>query len=498
MNTEVENDIEVEESEKQKLNLNVKVAETSACERHVTVTIPREDIERYFSEKFDDLAPNAEVPGFRAGKAPRRLIENRFREHVEDQVKGSLLMDSLAQINDDEEFSAISEPDFDFESINIPEDGPMTYEFNIEVRPEFDLPNWKGLELTRTEKEFADSEIDEEIIKLGSRTADMVPVEEPADMGDYVVVDLVATHEGKEVSRASESLVELRANLSFGDGQLDGFGDLLKGAKSGDKKNAKVTVSEFAANEEMQGKEVDLEITLLDVKRIEPVDAAEVAEKLGFESVDKLREVMGDNLKSRLQYTQRQEVRQQISELLTESADWELPQELLMRQSRRELDRAIIELRSSGFSEQDIQAQENQLRQNVMKRTETMLKEHFILERIAEAENVEENDGDFELEIAKLAMQQNDSPRRVRARLERTGQMDSLRNMIIEQKVLEMIEGEAKITASNENKDDAAAETAALDFFVGGTRAGEHIPEAKYDDVAETAPAPAAPSASKE
>ena len=335
MNTDLENDTEVAVEEKPKLNLGVKVDETSACERHVTVSIPRDDIERYFSEKFDELAPNAEVPGFRAGKAPRRLIESRFRDQVQDQVKGSLLMDSLAQINDDEEFSAISEPDFDFESINIPDEGPMTYEFNIEVRPEFDMPEWKGLALNRTEQEFTDKEVDSEILKLGARTADMVPVEEAAKPGDFLVVDLVASHGGKEVSSASEQLVELRKNLSFGDGQLDGFDKLMEGCKSGDKKTAKVKISDYASNEELQGEEVELEISLLDVKRIEEVDPNAVAENLGFDSIDALRDLMKENLKSRLQYTQRQEIREQISALLTESANWELPQDLLKRQSRR-------------------------------------------------------------------------------------------------------------------------------------------------------------------
>ena len=482
MNTDVENDLVTEDAEKQKLNLVVKVAETSACERHVTVTIPREDIERYFSDKFDDLAPKAEVPGFRLGKAPRKLVENRFRDQVEDQVKGSLLMDSLAQISDDEDFSAISEPDFDFESIDIPEDGPMTYEFNIEVRPEFEMPEWKGMKLTRTEQEFSDEEIDAEILKMGSRSSDMVPVEEAAQLGDFVVVDIVATHDGKEVAKLAEQLIELRSSLSFGDAQLDNFGELLVGEEAGAEKTATVTVSEFATNEDLQGQDVELTIRLLDVKRVESAEISDVTEKLGFESIESLRDVMRDNLKSRLQYAQRQEIREQISALLTESANWELPQDLLKRQSRRELDRAIIELRSSGFAEPDIQAQENQLRQNVMKRTETMLKEHFILERIAEAESIEETDQDYDLEIMKIAAQRNDSPRRVRARLERTGQMDALRNMIIEQKVLALIEEHAEFEAVQPKADEAAEDTAAVDFFVSGARGGEAIPEAKYED----------------
>ncbi|MGI9517682.1 MAG: trigger factor [Pirellulaceae bacterium] len=481
MNTELENDTTTAEADKPKLSLNVKVDETSPCERHVTVSIPRDDIERYFSEKFDELAPQAEVPGFRTGKAPRKLVENRFRDQIEDQVKGSLLMDSLAQISDDQDFSAISEPDFDFESIEIPDDGPMTYEFNIEVRPEFEMPNWKGMKLKRTEHEFTDEEVDSEIERIGSRSSDLIPVDEAAKPGDWLVLNIVATHDDNEVASATEQLVELRKNLSFGDAILNDFDKLMKGASAGDSKSTKVEVSEFATNEDLQGKEIDLELTVLDVKRMDSRPAEEIIEMLGFDSVDKLREVVRENLNNQLQYSQRQEVRQQINELLTESATWELPQDLLKRQSRREMDRALIELRSSGFSEDQILAQENQLRQNVLSRTETTLKEHFILERIAEIEGVEDEDADYELEIAKIAMQRNDSPRRVRARLERTGQMDALRNMIVEQKVIGMIEEHAEFK-SVKRKNEKSDETAAIDFFVSGIRGGDEIPEAKYDD----------------
>ncbi|MCP4776251.1 MAG: trigger factor family protein, partial [Planctomycetaceae bacterium] len=146
----------IETEEKEKLDLAVEVKETSACERHVTVTVPRSDIEKYFDKQFDELVPRAEVPGFRVGKAPRQLVEKKFRKQLTGQVKGSILMDSLSQVSDSQDFSAISEPDLDFEQVVIPEEGDLTYEFNIEVRPEFDLPEWKGLSLERPEREFTD------------------------------------------------------------------------------------------------------------------------------------------------------------------------------------------------------------------------------------------------------------------------------------------------------------------------------------------------------
>ena len=136
-------------------------------------------------------------------------------------------------------------------------------------------------------------------------------------------------------------------------------------------------------------------------------------------------------------------------------------------------------MRSSGFSEQEIQARENLLRQNVLAKTEALLKEHFILERIAEDQSIEADTTDYDREVTRIAMQQNDSPRRVRARLERSGQIDSLRNMIIERKVIEKITDKATFKATP-YETESTAKTAAIDFFAAGG-SDRVIPEAKYE-----------------
>ncbi len=112
---------------------------------------------------------------------------------------------------------------------------------------------------------------------------------------------------------------------------------------------------------------------------------------------------------------------------------------MLQRQSHRELQRAAMELQRSGFSDEEIHAHENSLRQNSMARTARALKEHFILERIAEEEEIEVAEEDYEAEIRLIAAQSGESPRRVRARLEKSGSMDVLRNQIVERKVIERI-----------------------------------------------------------
>jgi trigger factor len=87
-----------EGEEKPKLNLDVKIESRSACERHITVTIPREEIDRYLDKTYSEMMDKAVVPGFRAGRAPRKLVQLRYRKDVADQVKGSLLMDSLGRL----------------------------------------------------------------------------------------------------------------------------------------------------------------------------------------------------------------------------------------------------------------------------------------------------------------------------------------------------------------------------------------------------------------
>jgi trigger factor len=162
------------------LQLTVDVKTPSACERRVTVTIPREDIDRYFDNAYGELMPTAAVPGFRIGRAPRKIVEHRYREQVTDQVKSSLLMDSLGQISDDKQFTAISEPNFDLEAVEVPDDGPMTFEFTIEVRPEFDMPQWKGLKLKRLVREFTDADVDQQLEQMLARYGQLVPFDGPA------------------------------------------------------------------------------------------------------------------------------------------------------------------------------------------------------------------------------------------------------------------------------------------------------------------------------
>jgi len=485
MSTSTEPQSADEIQEKQPIQLEVQVESPQACLREVVVTIPQSEVQRYLKEAYDELVPEAQVPGFRSGRAPRKLVEKQFKDRVTDQVKGSLLMDSLAQVTDSQEFSAIGEPDFDYNSINIPDTGDFKYQFQIEVRPNFDTPEWKGAELSKPVEEITDTDVQEALDRVLAKYASLEATDEPAAVGDKLLLTAKFEHDGKVLSELDEENVTLEGRLSFSDGVCEGFGELMTGAKEGDTVTGKVTVADGVEDEDMRGTEIDATFHLVEVmKRENPELTPAFLEELGdFESEEELRDFVRESLTRQADYRTQQELRKAVVSLLADSASFDLPESLVKRQTMRELERKVLELRRSGFDEDSIRGFVNASKQNAQATTESALREHFILEQIAEEENVDADDADYDAEIALIAQQSDTPERRVRARLEKQGQMDALRNQIVERKVIEMIVEAAKVTEEPvEKKAGEEAGEFAVYHSVLDTKDADAIPEAKYED----------------
>jgi len=467
----------VEEERAERLNLDVQIEKRSACERHITVTVPRDDIDRYYDKQFSELMPEAQVPGFRPGHAPRKLIERRFRKDVTEKIKGELLMDSLAQLSEDEDLSAISEPEIDLDSVEVPEQGSFTFEFDLEVRPEFELPKWKGLTIEKPVREISPEDVERGLQRLLANRGRLVPHDGPAEEGDYITANLTFKHDDKVLASAEEEIIRIRPVLSFRDGKIEGFDKLMDGVTAGETREGQAELTEDTPNAALRGQRITAVFEVLEVKKLElpELDEDLLDELGGFELEADLRDAIKDQLRRQLEYQQHQRAREQITAALTVAADWELPPDLLERQSHRELERAVMELRRSGFSEDEIHAHENRLRQTSRASTARALKEHFILERIAEEQKIEANEDDYQHEINLIAAQSNEAPRRVRARLEKGGMMDVLRNQIIERKVIESILAEARF--HEVPYQFAAADSEALDHAAGGRMSD--IPQAQ-------------------
>jgi len=393
-------------------------------------------------------------------------------------------MNCLTQVNEEQKLSAISEPDFDFKAVELPEEGPLTFEFDIEVRPEFEMPQWRGLKIEKPVREFNATDVNETLQSVLARRGRLVPFDGPAASGDYITANLTFKYGVEVLSSAEEEVIRIRPTLSFRDGNIAQFDKLMVGVRAGETREGEAQLSNDAPNEALRGQKVAAIFAVNEVKKLEMPDLTpELLDELGgFTDEGDLRDAISDQLARQLEYEQHRRAREQITAALTVAAKWDLPPSLLQRQSRRELQRAVMELRRSGFSDDEIQSHENALRQNSMASTARALKEHFILERIAEDEEVDAGEEDYEAEIRLIASQSDESPRRVRARLEKSGSMDVLRNQIIERKVIERILAHAtfkEVPYKLQRSDEAAVDRAAG----GGEQAD--IPEAKYDEAEE-------------
>ncbi|MCH7990338.1 MAG: trigger factor, partial [Planctomycetes bacterium] len=308
-----------------KLSIEVSIDEIGPCKRHVRITIPRADLEHVYSDEVDNLVANADIPGFRPGHVPKNLIKKRLRKELDDKVKNRLLMDSLEILSDEKHLDPINEPNLDVDNIEIPDDGDFEYEFDVEVRPEFDIPEYAGLKIRRPVKEITELEVDLFLERFLSQYGELEVRDEATQPGDYVTLSVDFSHGGKSLRKLSDLTVQVKPVLQFSDAELSGFDELIDQAAIGDTREADLTISSEAESIEMRGESVHAVFKVTNVRRMKmPEMNSALLNRVGVESEDELRDTIRDTLERQAVYQQRQAVREQVLDKITESADWEL------------------------------------------------------------------------------------------------------------------------------------------------------------------------------
>jgi trigger factor len=256
--------------------------------------------------------------------------------------------------------------------------------------------------------------------------------------------------------------------LALKDGVAENFGKEVAGAKPGDTRAVDITLSDAVANPDLRGQTVRATFSINDVKTVRlPEISAELLEQFGVNTEEQLDELLRVVLQRRLEYLQRQAARQQVINLVAEQALAELPQELLVRQARRAMQRKAVEMQSAGLAEDDIQSRLRMMQHDVVRSTSAALKEHFVLQKIAEDEKIEVSDDDIDSEIDRIASRTDESPRKVRARLEREDMLEALAAELLESKALDLILDSAEyeevpLTAAEDEAPVATAEAQAV------------------------------------
>lgn len=431
-----------EEGEQQiRLTQSVETSDTGPCRKHVKVTVERDSIDQLIKDKYSKIASETTMPGFRPGKAPRRIVERRFQKEVMEEVRREVILKSLEQLDEDTKLSPLEPPDINPNKISIPQEGPMIYEFDVEVRPEFDLPAYRGLKLKRPMRAFTDADVDEEERRLLAPYGQLVPKPEGnAQVGDYLIADLTTTFNGQTLGNLKEVTIRIDPRLALKDGVADKFAEQVKGVNAGETRTVDITLSDAVASSALRGQIVKTAFEVKDIKKLRlPELTHEFLHNFGVHNPEQLRERIRVILQRRLEYYQRQSARQQILQLMTKDANLDLPQDLLLKQARRAFQRRVMEMKSAGMADDEIRGRQRLLEQDVVQSTTLALQEHFVLQQIAELENLDVSEADIEDEIERIAEQNDESPRRVRARLEKDDLIEALAVEMIERKALDLI-----------------------------------------------------------
>ena len=430
-----------EEPGGKKLRQEVDIKDAGPCKKHIRVSVDREDIDDRMREHFSKLMLDSAVPGYRPGKAPRKLVERRFHKDVGDQVKSEVLMASLEQLGQDHEVAPLSPPNLDLEKIQIPESGPMIYEFEVEVRPSFDLPEYRGMKLKRPTRAITEADLGELRRHVLAPHGQVVPKEDgQAALGDILVAEVAIRDNDKEVGKIPEAQFRVERELAFKDGLAPRFGDQVGGARAGDKREVDVVLSSQAAAA-WRGRAVKAVFDVKDVKTVR-LPRADPRVPAGADRAVHARPVRGDA--ARHPRPQPPARPAPVGPRPGRGADHRrgrlgFAADLLRRQARKALNRRLMEMRADGMPPEQIKQESRRLQQDVIASTAAGLKEHFVLQKIAEVEKIEVDEDDLNDEIERIAAQSDESPRKVKARLEKDDMMDALASEMIERKALDLI-----------------------------------------------------------
>lgn len=447
--TKSEQTEETEQQEKPKFENKVTIEDSGPCKKKVCIEVPAEAIKATLDEQYQDLRKEAIVPGFRKGRAPLRLLEKRFGTDVGKQVKLKLLAEASEAALKDNELDTLGEPDIDHEKVELPEEGPMKFEFEVEVRPEFDLPELKGIAVEKPKVETTDAQIDDEISGMRKRAGIWTPKEGgKVAEGDQVVADVELFVEGKaEHEKLNNIEIFARKNGFVGPVPVENLDTVLKDTKAGDEKKVTVEVPETFFNEQYRGKKVEAQIGVQEIKSLVPAEMNEdFFKRYGVENEDELRDTIREAREGQAEQQARNSMTEQIYKYLLDKTEFDLPANVVADQSNRILQRQYVNMLMQGIQKEQIQEQMDALRASSEEQAVEQLKVFFIMDKIAEKFDVSVTEEEINGHIAQVAASRGRRPEKMREELARDGSLAQFSLQIREQKCIEKMLESANVT----------------------------------------------------
>ena len=441
----------------------VTVSDAGPCKKKIEIEIPSEKVHHKLDEKYKELKKDAEIPGFRKGRAPIRLLEKRFGTDIRKQVKLELLVDASEAALKDNCINTLGDPDIDHEAIELPDEGSMKVEFEVEVRPEFDLPDLEGIEIEKPKVEITDDQIDAEITELCKRAGVWTPKEDGgAATGDQVVADVVLVTEGSADRDQRENVeISVRETGFVAGIPVEGLDKLLAGVKHGDKKETTVTIKETFWKEELRGKKVDVTIEVKEVKAMVPAELnEELFTRLNVDGADDLKDRIREQMSRQVEQQARSAMSGQVYAYLRDKIDFELPADIVAGQAVSILQRQYSNMLMQGMPKEAVDEQMDQLKASSDEQAAEQMKIFFIMDKLAEKFEVEVTEEEINGHIAYAAAMRGRRPEKMREELARDGSLTQFILQIREEKCIEKILEKASIKEVDALSEKAGAKPA--------------------------------------
>jgi len=442
-----------------------------AC-KALTITIPADRIKEKIEESYATLDNDAVLPGFRKGRAPRRLLEKRFAGSIKDDTKNALLSESYSSAIEGQDLDVLGEPEIDnVEDLDIPESGDLTYTVKVEVTPDVELPAYDTIKVNKKAISVSDDEVAAEINRIREQAGKpSTPEGAKAEVGDYVMVDTLILA-GNDAGDDAETLAAFPGAHILINGEdkdfkghvagivVEDLGKQMLGKTTGDQVSISMDGPSSHEDEKIKDQPITLRMNVQTIHRIELASVETIIEHMGLSNAEELDERIRAMMTQRAEQNQNADLYQQVCDQLVDGVELELPAGITSRQTERVLRRQMMDMMYRGTPESEIEGKVAETRGESEEAAVRQLKQFFILDKASKDLDIDVDEQELNSRIATMAIQKGRRPEKVRQEMQQQGQIEQLYLQIREQKTLDKILESAEVTevAAEDDKPEKTA-----------------------------------------
>jgi trigger factor len=412
------------------MSVVVSVEDVGPCRKQLTVEVPAPAVEAETERVARDLSRRVKVPGFRKGKVPLQIVQQRFRQDIEREVVDRLVPRYWHQAEAESDLDPMTPPKV--EQVDLQQGAPLTFVATVETRPEVELGNIHDFDLPDMDVEPSEEEIGEALESIRRDTADRVPVDRPASRGDLVSLEVE-----EMATEGAPSAESQRIEVEVGDSNV---WEELSLAVTGlaPEQEAEFVRRDAGGGAETADQDRSFRIRVLTVKEAElpPLDD-DLAKRFGdFESLDELRTDIGERLRTEKMAERRVKRERAMLEQLAERHPVRLPEGVVEGEIRQLLQEYAESMSQRGVDVETAELDWEGLAQELRPQAERRTLVRFLLDAVAKAEGISVSEEEFESRLAVIARAQRQTTVAVRRTLDEAGRLGALRAQMQREKTI--------------------------------------------------------------